>query len=162
MKSDKVKKVILGALILVAGYVWYGNIQLLRNRKETVPISAYASVKDDNSPAALTIALRFVSPKFDPFRAARPVQETTKIPEEVTPEPLQITPRPSEIYTLVGRLGTKGREMVAMQDHEGHQQLLNTRDTIGSWRLTSVLDESAVFVSGGVADTLRMTGYSLK
>ena len=151
MKSNHVKKVILGLLAILLIYIWWGNIQTIYRSSESYSTN---QVTSDTTPIAKSSQqLSYMGVKVNPFY--RPNNTPDKAAKPRT-KPVEKKPPPklSEVARLTGIVekGTLSQAVIMTNDTQTF--VLSLQDTLVYWYLNEVEPTFAVFKQGKFYDTL--------
>jgi hypothetical protein len=166
MKTDTIKKVVLGLLILVVAYVWYGNLQLFTSPQASNSNQSESSTLTEQVlGGASSPKLAFQSPKVNPFTkpkktAATQSSSLAQSRPRVKPQPS--TPRPSSAFHLVGTLTQANIDFAAVADTQGKQVLLQRGDSLNGWVTKRIRQDLVIFAQDKFRDTLQLITIELQ
>jgi len=158
MTGDRVKKLILFALFLVAGYVWYGNVKLLSGDNRAAfaeQNTARRSVPTERR------KLEYTEPLHDPFHEPLPEPASPRA-NSSPPEPVFQGPLLRENHVWIGFLKAGRKGVAIVRSPSGKEHLLSSGDSLSGWRLRETKEEFLVFEFNAVRDTLRRSGYAIQ
>lgn len=152
MKSERAKKIILGVLVLVAVYIWWGNLHLFVGTESNEPFRNEGSkeriVNNTDGPP-----LKYMDPRTNPFRNS--LAARSEVSQQVQ-KPVPNIPPPSidPGLTLTGVLRRGSTSQVVVASKSGTTEVLTVGDSLGPWVLTGIYENYAVFRQGKTQDTL--------
>lgn len=157
MTTNRVKKILLTALVAVALYIWWGNLQLLTSQR----VEGTAVVEPIPPPVAAKRALIYQPPKINPFvlRQAEEINETdtlAALPPPVAPE------YANEVWQLVGIVKTRKRSTAVFSNHQGKTTVCAVGDSLGSWKVQTITEKYAIASQENCRDTLWLRGIERK
>ena len=150
MTTSRIKKGLFAILLVVAGYIWWGNIQSFRN----APVDEFSipEVAPRHQPTKIvTSQIPYQSPKVNPFRR---YGIATNMNSGIKPAP----PPQAELLHIAHRLkgivgkGSTAQAVVQLPDQTS--KILSLNDLLGVWRVKEIRDVYITFVNGKRHDTL--------
>ncbi|MBN4057061.1 hypothetical protein JYU19_01990 [bacterium AH-315-J21] len=166
MKTETLKKVILGLLILVVAYVWYGNIALFSSSGSYSDSHQNNEVSASQSSSTATgTEIVFQTPKINPFAKPKDATQsnntrsTQKRPQKIA-QPKGA--RPSTLYHLVGTLSESSSGFVALADSRGNQILIQRGDSLSGWVARRIRKNQIIFAQDKFRDTLQLKTINLQ
>ncbi len=150
MKSQSVKKLLLASLLIVAGYVWWGNLRLLFPEKRLAAPDLVFPTMDSNS-ARKTHKLQFMPPKVNPFRRWPRASESKAVQSaavQAVPELLRSS------HALVGVVNRGRSSQAIVLSPDGKRTVLTVGDSLNRWKLNEIKDKFVTFGQGKRSDTL--------
>ncbi|MBK7143318.1 MAG: hypothetical protein IPH75_14685 [bacterium] len=157
MTANRIKKILLTALVAVALYIWWGNLQLLTSQS----VEEAAIVEPIRPPVDSKRALVYQPPKINPF-VLRQVEEINEadtleaLPSPVVPESAH------EVWQLVGIVKTKKRSTAVFSNHEGKTTVCAVGDSLGRWEVQTITDKYTIASQENWRDTLWLRGIERK
>ena len=152
--TKRVKQVLLGLLLAVAGYIWWGNLALLF--PSTVPVEEHVPLDTlGNSQTATSIVVAYREPKVNPFLHAVAAPHNQQ--REHAPAPSGPVPLPATLH-LVGVLCFGESSQAVLQVDPQTTRTFTLGERLGEWTLIEVTDATAVFNAGKARDTLHLVG----
>lgn len=155
MKSKTTKQVLFAILLIVFGYIWWGNIRLFM-QSDDEQVSFFDEPVTTTQTASRAVAsIDFKPYKVNPFvpTFGQPSQPTTTTKKQTVAP--QIT-KLSASYQLQGVIEQGKVSQAILKSADGQSIVLGLGDTLATWRLTQVLKQSAIFKQGTHADTLTL------
>jgi hypothetical protein len=157
MTANRIKKILLTALVAVALYIWWGNLQLLTSQI----VEEAAIVEPLRPPVDSKRALAYQPPRINPF-ALRQVEEINEADTlEALPTPV-VPESANEVWQLVGIVRTKKRSTAVFSNHEGKTTVCAVGDSLGSWKVRTITDKYAIASQENWRDTLWLRGIERK
>lgn len=150
MTAARIKKGLFAVLLVVAGYIWWGNIQLFMSAQpEDTPLPA--SEVHHTPRGGSASSLPYLPPKVNPFRKYS--VSTAQTGEAVKPKPPELPPLHSthKLRGIVGK-GKLAQAIVQLSDRS--TRILSTGDSLESWQLKEIKDFYVTFLNGKHHDTL--------
>ncbi len=155
MKAPQVKKILLGALLVVMVYIWWDAFQVIApstSAYQVVPLSASREVRvRDHQP------LEYLPPLVNPFKQFRDTAQGQASPQPARQrrQPQQ-TPKLSDQYQLTGILQRGKASQAVLVAPNGSSAVLSLKDSLQTWELAKITDNIALFQHEHEKDTLRL------
>jgi hypothetical protein len=150
VKSHSAKKLLLVALLIVAGYVWWGDLKLLFPSKRLAEPTAVASITD-TAHVVKALALSFMAPRVNPFhRWVRTAGNSAMKPAAAQPVPELL----HTSHALVGLVNRGKTSQAIVLAPESKRKVLAAGDSLNNWKLVEIKDNHATFRQGKRSDTL--------
>ncbi len=154
MTTRRVKQVLLMLLLVIAGYIWWGNLALLF--PTTVPVDTQAPGDTlGASRALLPDPVVYREPRVNPFlhAIAGPPDQS----HERTTQPAGPVAFPRSLQ-LAGVLCLGKSSQAVLQLDPQTTKTFSLGEHFGEWTLIEVTDETAVFGADKARDTLHLVG----
>lgn len=151
MKPSRVKKILLGVLLIPLVYIWWGNLKLFSPSEAVYqPLSPPETRAIQHTPNPGSLVYR--EPKVNPFRRPNIKQTATTQPKPKVP----VTPPVQRLSTSHELAGIVNSSQAVIKVSDGASVVLAVGDSLGGWELTQVLQQSVVFRHSKENDTLRL------
>ncbi len=155
MKSSTLKKILLAALVVVAGYVWWGNLTQFYGGQT---YESYDSGRESttNNVDNKRAQLAYKPPKINPFRrfpSQNKVAPPTNTRRRSEPPPVPV-PALSTQYTLSGILSKQDRPQAVVRCPGNISTVVTVGDSLGNWEVIVVSERSLICQQGKTHDTL--------
>jgi len=162
MKSNRIKKIVLAILLLVAGYIWWGNLRSFRS-------SVVSEVSGGPAVEEMTMVsssdrgrIAYVEPKVNPFlkksKPDAPQPERPPSSRMQRPVSRNTPPAPSTRCTLKGLVKESETPQVVVVFEDRTSAVLSVGDSLGVWQLVAIRDSLAVLRLEKAYDTLWLDG----
>lgn len=154
MSSKTIKKILLGVLVLVLIYIWWGNIRLFLSTPEAVEPTMTGTQTETPPPARKTTRISYLPPKTNPFWRPARLPKTSATPAAPAP----VIPLIRQTHTLKGILRQKGQSQAILVSAQNASTIVAVGDSVGLWRVEAIGDSTVTFTQGKRRNTLRL-GY---
>ncbi len=158
MNSQSRKKLFLGVLILPLIYIWGSNLNWFSSYEF---VSQKAPVADKQTvPSVVLGDLQYSAPKINPFASnvtARTTQKSNKTEKRQKPRDTKQPSRPSSEYTYIGFIDQPPHSQAVVSGINRPTAILESGDSLISWRLVTITPELTVFQFNKDCDTLVLT-----
>lgn len=155
MKSARLKQASLAVLLLIAGYIWWGNFRLFcAPKNETSPIGANKGTAEKTPRST---SLEYQDPKINPFQRFE-VVNTPPISAQSRSTPAVRAPEMvSGRYRLVGVVLKSDQSQAVFMEPDSGTIILTLGDSLLRWQLLSIRDTVIVFGNEKRRDTIRLS-----
>ncbi|GEM_PF-2134802 len=161
MKSDKVKKIFLGILAVIAIVIWVRNIGIIKGSPEFYRETGMDS-KGIISDKYIFPEIPYQKPRINPFKAsASASRQTPSSPISAPNVNSSKKPPPSSIYIFDGFVLGSGNSQAILKSKTGQIFLIAPKDTVDGWVAVSIESGFIVFKSDQRFDTLSILGQNV-
>jgi len=162
MKPGTIKKIAFAVLLLIAGYIWWGNLRSFQSSVAPGLPEQQAAADTADPTAKNRAAIAYVEPKVNPFlnKARADASQPPQPPVSRTqrPGPRNTPPSPSTRCTLKGLVRESETPQVVVVFEDLTSAVLSVGDSLGTWQLIAIRDSLAVFKLEKAYDTLWLDG----
>lgn len=161
MKSSTIKRTVLAVLVLVAGYIWWGNLRSFQS--SIMPNPPEQPAANNVEPGDKTRGqIAYVEPKVNPFQnkpkpdLSQPVRPPVSRNERPTSR--NAPPPPSARCTLKGLVKELETPQAIIVFDDRTSVVLSVSDSLDTWQLVTIRDNLVVFKQEKAYDTLWLEG----
>jgi len=153
MYSDRIKKIALVVLVLIAIIIWIKNLNLFEKEANYYQLRE-SSAKVESPRKKETADVEYNKPKLNPFVLPQPRkteekdqrnQKTVKSPEIV---------RISEKYQIDGLVEESENPQAVLRATKGAPLLVSVGDSLEGWQVKTITGDFIIFLQGKIRDTL--------
>ncbi len=152
------KKLILLLLLIPLIYIWGNNLGWFSSYQPSSTQTNSSEVEIKSTPVSNEII--YSSPKINPFARhikSEAPQNANKRERSRKPQPPQMSNRPSSTYLYIGFIEKPPHSQAVVSKTDGSTMILESGDSLNSWRLKEITPECAVFMFEKNHDTLSLT-----
>jgi len=155
MNSEKLKRIVLILLVLIAGYIWIRNLSFYQSGNSSLT----TDMQKDTSlvrPDRKKTATAYHPPRVNPFKRADVQAASANRGQPQLPKTSVIPEKPSTRLTLTGLIGRPPLSQGIFQDRAGATLIKGLGDSTDIWQLILISSDKAIFSSGKYRDTLLL------
>lgn len=152
MTSTRLKKGLLAVLLIVAGYIWWGNIQFFTQSDASSMMEPDGGSEISTEPVAATVVPAWEPPRVNPFQRITYSTAPPDRPRAPAPPKPELPPE----YGLTGFLQRGNQSQAVIRIGQGGSTVLSIGDSLGAWQLVNVIDQAAILLNEKTYDTLRL------